>query len=64
MEDYVYLQALLAGDLSRLPRLRILETKMGRTLNLSHLSDEEAAQVLKVVQRDFELRRREKERLR
>ncbi|XP_078701761.1 uncharacterized protein LOC144927866 isoform X30 [Branchiostoma floridae x Branchiostoma belcheri] len=37
---------------------------MGRTLNLSHLSDEEAAQVLKVVQRDFELRRREKERLR
>ncbi|KAI8497726.1 hypothetical protein Bbelb_243780 [Branchiostoma belcheri] len=41
-----------------------LETKMGRTLNLSHLSDEEAAQVLKVVQRDFELRRREKERLR
>ncbi|XP_033101700.1 uncharacterized protein LOC117104903 isoform X2 [Anneissia japonica] len=36
---------------------------MGRKLNLSHLSDGECRQILDVVQRDFRLRQREKERI-
>lgn len=36
---------------------------MGRKLNLSHLTDEECEQVLKVIQRDFGLRQQERERL-
>ncbi|EEC16716.1 hypothetical protein IscW_ISCW013432 [Ixodes scapularis] len=36
---------------------------MGRRLNLSHLSQEECDRILAVIQRDLELRAREKERL-
>ncbi|XP_058301895.1 melanophilin isoform X3 [Hylobates moloch] len=36
---------------------------MGKKLDLSKLTDEEAQHVLKVVQRDFDLRRKEEERL-
>lgn len=36
---------------------------MGKKLDLSKLTDEEARHVWEVVQRDFELRRREEERL-
>uniref|UniRef100_A0A131YMJ2 Myosin viia and rab n=1 Tax=Rhipicephalus appendiculatus TaxID=34631 RepID=A0A131YMJ2_RHIAP len=36
---------------------------MGRRLNLSHLSQEECERILAVIQRDLELRAREKERL-
>lgn len=36
---------------------------MGKKLDLSKLTDEEAEHVLAVVQRDFNLRKREEERL-
>ena len=36
---------------------------MGRKLNLSHLSDEECKQVLAVIQRDFNVRQKEKDRI-
>jgi hypothetical protein len=36
---------------------------MGKRLDLSTLTDEEAEHVWAVVQRDFDLRRREEERL-
>jgi len=36
---------------------------MNRKLNLSHLTDEECEQILKVVQRDFDIREQEKGRL-
>lgn len=36
---------------------------MGRKLNLSHLSEEECEQILRVLQKDFELRQKEKERI-
>ncbi|KAH9370198.1 hypothetical protein HPB48_019367 [Haemaphysalis longicornis] len=36
---------------------------MGRRLNLSHLSQEECERILAVIQRDLELRARERERL-
>jgi len=36
---------------------------MGRKLNLSHLTDDECEQVLKVIQRDFDIRQHEKGRL-
>ncbi|XP_067687580.1 uncharacterized protein [Haliotis asinina] len=36
---------------------------MGRKVNLTHLSQEECEQVLQVIQKDFELRQKEKERL-
>ncbi|PNJ34990.1 MLPH isoform 22, partial [Pongo abelii] len=36
---------------------------MGKKLDLSKLTDEEAQHVLEVVQRDFDLRRKEEERL-
>ncbi|XP_071823371.1 uncharacterized protein [Apostichopus japonicus] len=36
---------------------------MGRKLNLSHLSDEECKQVLAVIQRDFNVRQNEKDRI-
>jgi len=36
---------------------------MGRKLNLSHLTEEECEQILKVIQKDFDLRQVEKERL-
>ncbi|XP_064598582.1 titin homolog isoform X2 [Liolophura sinensis] len=36
---------------------------MGRKLNLQHLSEEECEQILQVIQKDFELRQKEKERL-
>ncbi|KAM4836387.1 melanophilin isoform 2-T3 [Thomomys bottae] len=39
------------------------EAAMGKKLDLSKLTDEEAAHVWAVVQRDFDLRRREEERL-
>ncbi|XP_035988592.1 melanophilin isoform X1 [Fundulus heteroclitus] len=38
-------------------------TEMGRKLDLSKLSDEEAKHVWEVVQRDFDLRRKEEDRL-
>ncbi|KAA8580846.1 hypothetical protein FQN60_013804 [Etheostoma spectabile] len=38
--------------------------KMGRKLDLSGLTDDEAEHVLKVVQRDMKLRKKEEERLR
>ena len=34
-----------------------------RKLNLNHLSEEECEAVLKVIQRDFEVRQSEKDRL-
>lgn len=37
---------------------------MGRKLDLSGLSDDEAEHVLQVVQRDMKLRKKEEERLR
>lgn len=37
---------------------------MGRKLDLSGLTDDEAEHVLKVVQRDMKLRKKEEERLR
>ena len=37
--------------------------KMGRKLDLSKLTDEEAKHVWEVVQRDFDLRKKEEERL-
>ena len=36
---------------------------MGRKLNLSHLSEEECEKILQVIQRDFDLRQKEKQRL-
>jgi len=36
---------------------------MGRKLNLNHLTDEECEQILKVVQRDFDIREQEKGRI-
>lgn len=36
---------------------------MGKKLDLSKLTDEEAEHVWEVIQRDFDLRRREEERL-
>ncbi|XP_071942498.1 uncharacterized protein [Antedon mediterranea] len=36
---------------------------MGRKLNLSHLSDGECRQILDVIQRDFRLRQKEKDRI-
>ncbi|KAK7506449.1 hypothetical protein BaRGS_00002561 [Batillaria attramentaria] len=36
---------------------------MGRKLNLSHLTEEECEQVLHVLQKDFELRQKERERI-
>ncbi|XP_041374808.1 rab effector MyRIP-like isoform X2 [Gigantopelta aegis] len=36
---------------------------MGRKLNLSHLTEEESEQILQVIQKDFELRQKEKQRL-
>jgi hypothetical protein len=36
---------------------------MGKKLDLSKLTDEEAEHIWAVVQRDFDLRRREEERL-
>jgi len=36
---------------------------MGRKLNLNHLTDDECNQVLKVIQRDFDIRQQEKGRL-
>ncbi|KAL4217153.1 hypothetical protein ACF0H5_023607 [Mactra antiquata] len=36
---------------------------MGKSMNLNNLSPEEAQQILKVIQKDFELRQKEKERL-
>jgi len=38
--------------------------QMGHHLNLTHLSEEECEQILKVIQRDFDLRQAEKHRLR
>ena len=35
----------------------------GRKLNLNHLTDEECEQILKVIQRDFDVRQQEKGRL-
>lgn len=43
--------------------LELSKTEMGRKLNLSHLSEEECEQILQVIQRDFELRNSEKDRL-
>ncbi len=43
--------------------LALSQTEMGRKLNLSHLSEEECEQILQVIQRDFELRNSEKDRL-
>ena len=37
--------------------------EMGRKLNLSHLTDEECEQILKVIQRDFDIRQHEKGRV-
>jgi len=37
--------------------------EMGRKLNLNHLTDDECDQILKVIQRDFDLRQQEKGRL-
>jgi len=37
--------------------------KMGKKFNLGHLNEEECEQILKVIQRDFELREKEKQRL-
>lgn len=39
-------------------------SEMGRKLDLSGLSDDEAEHVLQVVQRDMKLRKKEEERLR
>lgn len=39
------------------------EAVMGKKLDLSKLTDEEAEHIWAVVQRDFDLRRREEERL-
>jgi len=36
---------------------------MGRKLNLNHLTDAECEQILKVIQRDFDIRQQEKGRL-
>ncbi|XP_060597174.1 uncharacterized protein LOC132751058 isoform X2 [Ruditapes philippinarum] len=36
---------------------------MGKSMNLNNLSPEEAQQILKVIQKDFELRQKERERL-
>ena len=41
----------------------LADSPMGRKLNLGHLSEEECEKVLQVIQRDFELRNQEKERL-
>lgn len=37
---------------------------MGKSMNLNNLTPEEAQQILKVIQKDFELRQKERERLR
>jgi len=37
---------------------------MGKSMNLNNLTPEEAQQILKVIQKDFELREKERERLR
>jgi len=37
--------------------------EMSRKLNLSHLTDDECKQILKVIQRDFDIRQKEKGRL-
>ncbi|XP_053139084.1 melanophilin isoform X2 [Hemicordylus capensis] len=42
---------------------QVLFLKMGRKLDLSKLTDEEAKHVWEVVQRDFDLRKKEEERL-
>ncbi len=39
------------------------DTTMGRKLNLGHLSEAECEKILQVIQRDFELRNAEKDRL-
>lgn len=36
---------------------------MGRKLDLSQLSEQECEQILKVIQKDFELRQKDKSRL-
>lgn len=36
---------------------------MGRKLNLSHLTEEECEKILSVLQRDFEVRQKEKDRI-
>lgn len=41
-----------------------IEQNMGRKLDLSGLTDDEAEHVLQVVQRDFTLRKKEEDRLR
>ncbi len=38
--------------------------RMGRKLNLSHLSDTECRQILDVIQRDYQIRQKEKQRIR
>ena len=37
---------------------------MGKNMNLNNLTPEEAQKILEVIQKDFEVRQREKERLR
>ncbi|KAH3697393.1 hypothetical protein DPMN_084894 [Dreissena polymorpha] len=37
---------------------------MGKSMNLNNLTPEEAEQILRVIQKDFELRQKERERLR
>ena len=36
---------------------------MGKNMNLNNLTPEEAHKILEVIQKDFEVRQREKERL-
>ncbi|KAH9498571.1 hypothetical protein Btru_007420 [Bulinus truncatus] len=37
--------------------------KMGKKLNLSHLSEEEVSQIMEVIQKDFQIRREEKRKV-
>lgn len=39
------------------------QANMKKQMNLEHLSDEECEKILQVLQKDFELREKEKDRL-
>lgn len=53
----------MLGLVSNGTSFRTHQEKMGRKLDLSKLTDEEAKHVWEVVQRDFDLRKKEEERL-
>lgn len=57
------------GLASAIPKVNVSTERnsaatMGRKLNLSYLSEDECERILQVIQRDFELREAEKQRIR